>query len=181
MGIEYRSLHTSQLTLSEKEALYDLLIEGFEGDFSHDDFAHTLGGMHVMAFDQQKLVGHVAIIQRHMALDNTPISVGYVEAMVVEQSYRRQGIGRQLMLQTNKIIASCYQLGLLSASDDGQKLYHSVGWQIWKGKLFELKQGSYIRSIEEEGGVMGWKADGEVDLPLRFTVIFVAVISGNQY
>ncbi|ELX8379005.1 aminoglycoside N-acetyltransferase AAC(2')-Ia [Providencia vermicola] len=164
MAIEYRNLHTSQLSQDEKERLYHLLVEGFEGDFTHDDFAHTLGGMHVVAFDQQKMVGHVAIIQRHMAINEAPISVGYVEAMVVLHDYRRQGIGRQLMLQTNKIIGSCYPLGLLSASEEGEKLYHSVGWRVWKGKLFELKQGHYIRSIEEEGGLMGWKADGEIDL-----------------
>nr|ELR5114236.1 GNAT family N-acetyltransferase [Providencia stuartii]ELR5115371.1 GNAT family N-acetyltransferase [Providencia stuartii] len=163
MTIKYRFLHTSQLTPSEKEMLFSLLVEGFDNDFSDDDFQHTLGGMHVIAYDQQKMIGHVAIIQRYMAMNNEPISVGYVEAMVVEQTYRRQGIGTHLMQHTNEIISSCYQLGLLSASEEGQQLYSSVGWKVWKGSLFELKQRQYMRSIEEEGGVMGWSANESID------------------
>lgn len=59
-------------------------MEGFDGDFSYDDFQHTLDEMHVIAYDQQKMVGHVAIVQRNMAINDDPVSVGYVEAMVVE-------------------------------------------------------------------------------------------------
>lgn len=163
MTIEYRRLHTSQLTASEKEILFSLLVEGFDNDFSYDDFQHTLGGMHVIAYDQQKMVGHVAIVQRNMAINDEPISVGYVEAMVVEKSYRCQGIGANLMQHTNEIIGLCYQLGLLSASEEGQKLYHSAGWKVWKGSLFELQHRQYIHSIEEEGGVMAWSANDNID------------------
>lgn len=163
MIIEYRRLHTSQLISSEKETLFGLLVEGFSSDFTYDDFQHTLGGMHVIAYDQQKMVGHVAIVQRNMAINDDPISVGYVEAMVVEENYRRQGIGASLMQHTNEIISACYQLGLLSASEEGQKLYRSVGWKVWKGALFEQQQRHYIRSIEEEGGVMAWSAHDNID------------------
>ncbi|HGV3503387.1 TPA: GNAT family N-acetyltransferase [Providencia stuartii] len=163
MIIRYRQCHTSQLTDDEKDTLFDMLFVGFEGDFTRDDFEHALGGMHVLAYDQHRIVGHVAIIQRHMAINDKPISVGYVEAMAVLESYRRQGIGRELMSMTNTIIGNCYQLGLLSASDEGFHLYQSLGWKVWKGSLFELRQGAYVRSEGEEGGVMGWSRDNSIE------------------
>ncbi|WP_272665749.1 GNAT family N-acetyltransferase [Providencia sp. PROV174] len=163
MTIEYKNKHTSQLSTENREALYSMLYQSFEQDFTHDDFEHALGGMHVLAYDQQQIIGHVAIIQRHMAIGNTPITVGYVEAMAVLENYRRQGIGKQLMVATNQIITDCYQLGLLSASDEGFHIYQSVGWQVWNGPLYELNQGHYIHSVDEEGGVMGWSKNNLID------------------
>lgn len=162
MTIQYKQCHTSQLNHEEKDALYDMLFISFDGDFTRDDFEHTLGGMHIFAYDQQRIVGHVAVIQRHMAINDKPISVGYVEAMAVLENYRRQGIGRELMTMANTIIGNCYQLGLLSASDEGFNLYQSLGWKVWEGNLFELYQGAYVRSEEDEGGVMGWSKDNTV-------------------
>lgn len=86
----------------------------------------------------------------------------FVDQIVI-QSANRQGIGRELMSMTNTIINNCYQLGLLSASDEGFHLYQSLGWKVWKGTLFELCQGAYIRSEGEEGGVMGWSRDNSVE------------------
>ncbi len=163
MTIQYFSRHTSQLSNDQKEVIYTLLYQSFDYDFSRDDFQHALGGMHILAYDQKHVVGHVSIVQRNMALGHHPVTVGYVEAMAVLESYRRQGIGRQLMQETNKIIENCYQLGLLSASEEGFPLYQSAGWHVWEGKLYELKQGSYIHSIDEEGGVLGWTKDKTID------------------
>lgn len=143
MIIEYTSKHTFHLSKIEKEILYSLLTESFGDDFSLDDFQHALGGMHILAYYQDKMVGHVAVVQRNMAINNNPISVGYVEAMAVLKDYRRQGVGKELLIQANGIIKSCYQLGLLSASEKGVPLYSLLGWRKWEGKLFELKQDVY--------------------------------------
>lgn len=163
MIIEYKNSHSSQLSNEEKETLYRMLYQGFDHDFTRDDFQHALGGMHVLAYDHQQIIGHVSIVQRNMAIGDKPITVGYVEAMAVLENYRRQGIGKQLMLATNKIIDDCYQLGLLCASDEGVSLYQSVGWRVWNGSLYELNQGHYIHSIDEEGGIMGWSNNQSID------------------
>ncbi|WIF73551.1 GNAT family N-acetyltransferase [Proteus vulgaris] len=164
MSIEYVTRHTFYLSEKEKEKLYAFLLDAFEGDFSPDDFHHSLGGMHVFAYHQEKIVGHVAVIRRNMAIDHKPISVGYVEAMAVHQAYRRKGIGKHLMAHTNNIIEACYQLGLLSASDEGAPLYSLLGWKVWKGQLFELNQGIYQQSIGEEGGVMAFSPSNSLNL-----------------
>lgn len=164
MIIEYTSKHTCHLSKIEKEILYSLLTESFGGDFSLDDFQHALGGMHIFAYDQEKIVGHVAVVQRNMAIDNNPIVVGYVEAMAVLKDYRRRGIGKELMIQANGIIKSCYQLGLLSASEEGVPLYSLLGWHKWKGKLFELNQGVYKQTEGDDEGIMALSILNEIDL-----------------
>lgn len=178
MIIKYTSKHTCHLSKIEKEILYSLLIESFGDDFSLDDFQHALGGMHIFAYYQEKMVGHIAIVQRNMAIDNNPISVGYVEAMAVLKDYRRQGIGKELMTQANDIIKSCYQLGLLSASEKGIPLYSLLGWRKWTGKLFELNQGVYKQTEGDDEGIMALSAINEIDLT---SSLYCDFRSGDQW
>ncbi|MBG2875497.1 GNAT family N-acetyltransferase [Proteus alimentorum] len=178
MIIKYTSKHTCYLSKIEKKILYSLLTESFGNDFSLGDFQHALGGMHVFAYDQEKMVGHVAVVQRNMAIDNNPISVGYVEAMVVLKDYRRKGIGKELITQANSIIKSCYQLGLLSASEKGVPLYSLLGWRKWEGKLFELNHGVYKQTEGDDEGIMALSSINEIDLTSSLCCDFR---SGDQW
>ena len=152
--ISYQTKHTSQLTSVEKALIYQLLYQVFEQDFSLADFDHALGGMHILAYQNDQIIGHVAIVQRSVIADRSPYRIGYIEGLGVAEAYRRQGIGRKLMEQSGYIIANSYDFGLLSASEEGLPLYQSLGWKIWSGELYESTIDSYQRSLEDEGSVL---------------------------
>nr|WP_314265118.1 GNAT family N-acetyltransferase [uncultured Moellerella sp.] len=159
--IGYQTKHTSQLSSVEKEQIYQLLFQVFEQGFSREDFDHTLGGIHILAYDNHQLIGHVAIVQRSVIVDCSPFRIGYLEGLGVAEAYRRQGIGRKLMELSSEIIANSYDFGLLSASEEGLPLYQSLGWKIWTGELYESNRESYQRSFDDEGSVLFWAASSQ--------------------
>ncbi len=159
--IGYQTKHTSQLSSVEKEQIYQLLFQVFKQGFSREDFDHTLGGMHILAYDNHQLIGHVAIVQRSVIVDCSPFRIGYLEGLGVAEAYRRQGIGRKLMEQSSEIIVNSHDFGLLSASEEGLPLYQSLGWKIWTGELYESNRESYQRSFDDEGSVLFWAAPSQ--------------------
>ena len=46
---------------------------------------------------------------------------------------RRGGLGGQVMGELERVVERAYDLGALSASADGARLYTSRGWRLWRG------------------------------------------------
>ena len=58
--------HTGHLDGATLASVRALLDEAFDGDFGDDDWEHALGGMHALAFDGARLIGHGAVVQRRL-------------------------------------------------------------------------------------------------------------------
>lgn len=131
-----------------------LLNEAFDGDFEDQDWHHALGGLHVMALADGRLIGHASLVMRRLLVGERSLRVGYVEAMAVRPAWQRQGIGAQLMAHIEELIDETCELGALSASDAGLSLYLARGWQPWEGPLFALTPIGTVPTPDEHGGVL---------------------------
>ncbi|GAA4678656.1 GNAT family N-acetyltransferase [Gordonia humi] len=121
---------------ADRASLKTFLSEAFAGDFDDTDFDHCLGGLHVIAEDDRgTIVGHAALVQRHLEVSGAVLRTGYVEAVAVAAHMRRRGIGDTVMERIDAIIRRSYDLGALGASDAGRPLYLRRGWQPWTGPL----------------------------------------------
>ncbi len=49
-----------------------LVVDAFEGDFSDEDWDHTLGGLHVIASEEETLLAHAAVVPRTIWLGDDP-------------------------------------------------------------------------------------------------------------
>jgi aminoglycoside 2'-N-acetyltransferase I len=154
--------HTADLDAATLAAAHELLVEAFAGALDDHDWEHCLGGLHVLAWDGEALVGHAAVIQRRLLYDGTPLRAGYVEGMGVAARCRRRGHGAAIMAEVNRIIRAAYAIGGLGATDDGAALYARCGWQVWEGPLAELTPDG-IRPTEGEDGYI-WVLDVNGDL-----------------
>jgi aminoglycoside 2'-N-acetyltransferase I len=145
----YRLLPTAALAPRQLRAIRSLLEVAFDGDFGASDWDHSLGGVHVLARQEDTVVGHAAVVQRHLAAGMRALRVGYVEALAVHPRWRRRGIGDQIMVRVERVIRRAYDLGALSASDQALPLYERRGWVPWRGELSALTPNGVIRTPEE--------------------------------
>lgn len=152
--------HTSALATSERTAIRDLMDVAFAGDFYDADFDHALGGVHAIVTDPKNpavVVGHASVVQRQVLVDDVPARCGYVEAVAVHPDWGRRGIGGQLMAVVENVIVGAYDIGALSASDQGRELYLRRGWRVWEGRLGVLSPDGYRPTPDDEGGVMVYR------------------------
>ena len=126
-------IHTARVDRATLDAAQALVDEAFGGEFGDDDWDHALGGLHALAFEGTRLVGHGALVQRRVLHRGRTLRCGYVEAVAVREDWRGQGLAVAIMDGIEQVIRGAYQLGALSSSDDGRHLYASRGWLPWTG------------------------------------------------
>jgi aminoglycoside 2'-N-acetyltransferase I len=130
--------HTAALDDAGLAAVRALCDAAFAGDFRDDDWEHTLGGVHALRFEGDRLVAHAALVARRLLHDGRALRTGYVEAVAVAADQRRRGHGTAVMQALHPYIDRAYALGALATSDDGAPLYAALGWTRWPGPTAAL-------------------------------------------
>ena len=147
---ELKIAHTADLDAATLAAARTLLYEALPHDFEEYDWEHALGGMHVLVSDERGLAAHGSVIQRRARYRKRWLRVGYVEGVGVRADVRRQGLGGRVMAEVERIVDRAYDLGALSASDDGAPLYAARGWRLWRGRLCGLGPRGVVRLRDDE-------------------------------
>jgi aminoglycoside 2'-N-acetyltransferase I len=132
--IEVRIAHTAQLHDAGRRAVRTLLDTAFDDDFSDQDWAHALGGMHAMVWDGADLVAHGAVVQRQLVCGGRALRTGYVEGVGVHPDRRGEGHAGRVMAALEEVIRGGYDLGALASSEMALGFYVTRGWQRWRGK-----------------------------------------------
>jgi aminoglycoside 2'-N-acetyltransferase I len=130
-----------------------LLLElAYDGDFSSEDWEHTLGGQYFLGLRDDIIIAHGSVVSRKMFIDGRALTAGYVEAVAVLPAYWRQGFGTQLMTQITQFCYDNYELSMLST--DEKHFYKKLGWRQFQGESFVRNGESEFRTIEEDDGLM---------------------------
>ena len=112
--------HTADLDPAVLDAGCALLRDVFPGDFYESDWEHSLGGLHALAWEDETLIGHAAVIQRRMIYGGRALRTGYVEGVGVRADRQGRGVGGALMSALETVIRSAYDLGALGATDEAR-------------------------------------------------------------
>jgi aminoglycoside 2'-N-acetyltransferase I len=147
-----RTAHTSELDPSVLAAARSLLYEVFD-DMTEDDWEHSLGGIHAIAWEGDELVGHASVIQRRLGHGGRALRTGYVEGVGVRASRRRRGYGGAMMDALERVVRGAYDLGALGATDDAADFYAGRGWKQWQGPTSALTPAGIERTADDDGGV----------------------------
>lgn len=151
--VAIRRVRTSDLVAADLAQLLDLFRASWPGgDFSTDDIAHAMGGVHWLAAGGGRIVGHASVVPRLLEADGVPLATGYVEAVATHPDWRRRGVARRLMTEANAHIAGTFDLGALST--DVHPVYAGVGWERWHGPTFVRTDARLVRTEDEDDGVM---------------------------
>ena len=155
--------HTAHLDAATL-AVAETLLRGAFLQFGDEDWEHALGGMHALVHDGGELVAHGSVVQRRFLHDGRAWRTGYVEAVGVAAGVRRRGHGAAVMGALQAVIRGAYELGALSATDDGWPLYRSLGWQLWQGPVSGLTPTGTVRTPDEDGAVFVLPVTAQLDL-----------------
>lgn len=165
---EPHGAHTSDLAPATLAAIRELLSVSFD-DLTDEDWEHALGGMHALLWHDGALIGHGAVVQRRMLRGGRTARVGYIECVAVRPSHQRRGHGGTVMAELERIIHDAYDLGVLSATEDGGPFYAARGWQLWTGPTSALTPGGIVRTPEDDGAVYVLPGRSPVDVAGELT------------
>jgi aminoglycoside 2'-N-acetyltransferase I len=142
--VRIRRAITRDLTPVEVEAIRTILWSAFAGDeegFTEDDWQHGLGGTHVVAEDEGRIVGHGSVVARTIRFGGLALAAGYVEAVATEPARQGTGIGSAVIREVNVIVTEGHEIGVLGTGEQG--FYERLGWRTWHGP-------SSVRTAEGE-------------------------------
>ena len=120
--------------------------------FTEDDWQHALGGTHVLAYDDGRLVGHGSVVRRRLCAGDRPLDTGYVEAVGVDPALQRTGIGSEIMRETADIVRARYELGALGTGSPD--FYTRLGWEVWAGATYVQTDAGRERTPDEDGAIL---------------------------
>ncbi len=140
----------------------------FAGDFTDNDWEHTLGGMHALIWHHGAIIAHAAVVQRRLIYRGSALRCGYVEGVAVRKDFRGPGLAIALLDAVEQVIRGAYQLGALRSSARARRLYTSRGWLPWSGPTSVLAPTGPTRTPEDDGTVfvlpVGISLDTSADL-----------------
>ena len=154
--------HTSQLDPAVLRAVRAMVERAFAGRFTEHDWDHALGGMHCIAWEDGEPVGHAAVVGRRLLHAGRALRTGYVEGVAVAPERQRGGHGDALMEAAEGVVTAAYEIGALSASEEGAPLYARRGWTLWDGPLAALTPAG-TRPTPDEDGVYVLDPSGLLD------------------
>ena len=148
-----RLVHTADLESDARQRARDMVNEAFGGDFTDTDWEHALGGMHALIWHHGAIIAHGAVTQRRLLYHGVALRCGYVEAVAVREDWRGQGLAIAILDACEQVIRGAYQLGALSSSDRGRRLYTLRGWLPWRGPTSVLAPTGPTRTPDDDGSV----------------------------
>jgi aminoglycoside 2'-N-acetyltransferase I len=119
-----------------------------------DDFIHLFsyipsGGIHVLAYDEQELVGHAVATTRWLQPEGLPLlRTAYVDAVATLPAHQGRGIGSAVMRHLASVISD-YEIACLET--ERMEFYTQLGWEAWQGALAGRKAEVLIPTPEQEG------------------------------
>lgn len=148
-----RRLVSAELSTADLAGLADLFAACWpDGGFGEDDLAHAMGGVHWIADDRGRVVGHASVVPRTLEADGRPLRTGYLEAVAVLPAWRRRGLASRLLDAVDAHVREAYELGALSTGVHA--LYERAGWERWRGPTFVRVPEGLVRTEDEDDGIM---------------------------
>ena len=164
-----RTAHTSELDAATLDAVRAMLDEVFGGQIDEHDWDHALGGLHAVVWEGDEPIAHAALVQRRLVHGGRALRAGYVEGVGVRADRRRRGHAAAMMLVLEEALRGAYEVGALSATDDGEKLYAARGWQRWEGPTSALTPAGVVRTPDDDGGIFVFPLATPLDLAGELT------------
>jgi aminoglycoside 2'-N-acetyltransferase I len=150
--VELHSASTDALSSRFLDDIRTLLDAAFGGDFTDEDWAHAIGGIHVWLIGSRGLISHGSLVERTVVCSGQTLHVGYVEAVATAEAHRRKGYGTMVMKHLGELIRERYELGVLSTGT--HSFYEALDWERWRGPTFVDGPRGRERTLEDDGGVM---------------------------
>jgi aminoglycoside 2'-N-acetyltransferase I len=168
--VDFVVAESPQLDLATRSRLRQLWDQAFGDRFTDANADHAFGGVHVLARDSDRLIGHASAVPRMIRFGDEPWrQIGYVEAVAVDPGRQRSGVGRRTMEVLHAELASRWPAALLSTGR-ATGFYESLGWHRWRGPTFTETATGLVQN-HNHGGLMILRFDPTIAPDVSASVI----------
>ncbi len=143
---------TAALSEADITAILRLLDDAFAGEFDADDWEHARGGVHAVVVEDETVLADAAVAPRTIEVDGKPFATGYVEAVASAPARQGEGLASLAMHAIGEVLRAEYDLGALSTGRHA--FYARLGWERGRGPTHVRRDGTAVRSAEDDDGVM---------------------------
>ncbi len=151
MNITIDTRRTKYINEAERSAIVRLCTQVHQTDFGPLFSFLPSEGLHVLAYEDERLVGHAVVTTRWIQPDNLPLlKTAYVDAVAADPKYQGQGIGSSVMRHLASVIQD-YELACLET--ERVSFYAQLGWEEWRGPLAGRK-GTELMPTPDQNGIM---------------------------
>ena len=151
-----RRILTADLAPADIATIQEIMTLAFGDDdeerFTDLDWAHSLGGVHVVADLDGVIIAHAAVVERELQMAGAPLRTGYVEAVATTPARQGEGHGALVMREVNAIIRERFELGALGTGV--LHFYERLGWVPWQGPTYVRTPGGLERTSDEDGAIL---------------------------
>jgi aminoglycoside 2'-N-acetyltransferase I len=159
-----RSATTAELSGAELAAVRRLLFDAFGGRFDDHDWEHTLGGVHVLADEDDRVVAHGAVVSRLLTTGGRELRTGYVEGVATRSDRRGRGLATLVMGEVGRVIERDHELGALSDGTGIPGFYQRLGWETWQGPTWVAGPRGRARTADDDGSVLVLRTPATAEL-----------------
>jgi aminoglycoside 2'-N-acetyltransferase I len=163
-----RRLRTDELAPAEVAAIRALMTDAFgdeeEERFTDHDWAHAIGGMHVVLDIDRRIVAHASLVEREIQVGGRRLRTGYVEAVATAPDRQGRGIGTIVMRAIDELIRDGFELGVLGTGS--QHFYERLGWRSWLGRSAVRTADGLRPTPDDDGYLMVLDTPASPDLDL---------------
>jgi aminoglycoside 2'-N-acetyltransferase I len=157
-------VRTHELANDRLARVRALLLDAFGGEFTDDDWAHTLGGWHVLVGEE----AHAAVVERTIEIGGRALRAGYVEGVATAPTLQGRGLGSSVMRRVGELLRDRFDLGVLSTGSHG--FYERLGWNRWQGPSYVRHGDRVVRTADEDAGIMVLRYGTTARLDLTQTI-----------
>ncbi len=150
-----RLVPSDALGPDEVAALRQLFDEAWSDDagegFTDQDWSHAVGGVHVIAEADGRVVAHASVVQRELRTAGHRLRTGYVEAVATRPSRQREGLGSLVIGEVGGAHRSDLSAG--GPGDRRRRVLRAARMGVWEGPTSVRTAAGLVRTSEEDGNV----------------------------
>jgi aminoglycoside 2'-N-acetyltransferase I len=149
-SIELRTMRTSDMDEETRETVVRLCIDAHQEDDFQNLFSYLPpDGLHVLAYLDERLVGHAVVTIRWLQAGNEPLlRTAYVDAVATSPTVQGQGIGSDVMRHLASVVDDC---DIACLQTDRVAFYERLGWEEWRGSLGGRSTDGYVPTPDQRG------------------------------
>ncbi|HWL91010.1 MAG TPA: GNAT family N-acetyltransferase [Actinomycetota bacterium] len=170
-SLEIDTRRTSELDETIRADVVRLCIDAHQQPDFENLFSYLPPeGLHVLARNKDKLVGHAVVTNRWLQPEGLPLlRTAYVDAVATSPAAQQRGVGTAVMRRLAEAVGDDFEIACLET--ESVSFYERLGWEEWRGPLAGRSDEGLIPTPDQKG-IMILRLPGtpELDLNLLLTI-----------